>query len=86
VKNLEEIIQWIRAELAQAFDRPIDKIDPTKSFARLGVDSTLVTHLVIGLEDALKIELDPDLVAELLTPESLAAYAVSVKRGLEMKP
>ena len=86
MKNLEEIVQWIRVELAQAFDRPIDKIDPTKSFARLGVDSAMVTHLVIGLEDMLKIELDPDCVADLLTIESLAAYAHTVKRGLEVEP
>jgi acyl carrier protein len=84
--SLDDVIRWVRAELAVVFDRPVDEIDPAKSLARLGVDSATATHLMIGLEDVLKVELDPDVVAELLTIESLAAYAFGLARGPESNP
>lgn len=83
MESLDEVIQWVRAELAQVLDRPIDEIDSTVTFSRLGVDSDTATHLMIGLEDVLRVELDPDVVAELVTIDSLAAYAFSVARGPE---
>jgi acyl carrier protein len=86
MKSLDDVIQWLRAELAQVLDRPMDDIDSAASFARLGVDSGTATHLMIGLEDVLQVELDPDVVAGLLTIDSLAAYALSLAGALEPKP
>jgi acyl carrier protein len=70
--------QWLCAELASTLDRPIGEIDPDMTFAQLGVDSGLATHLLIALEDKLNIELDPDVVFELPTLRSLAAYAIGL--------
>jgi acyl carrier protein len=86
LQSLDEVIQWVRAELAVVLDRPIDEIGSTLTFSRLGVDSETATHLMIGLEDVLRVELDPDVVAELLTIEALAAYAFSVARGPRSTP
>lgn len=70
---------WLRAELAVVFDRPIGDIDPSASFAQLGVDSGTLTHLAVGLEDLLGIELDPDIVADLKTVDALAVHAHGVR-------
>jgi acyl carrier protein len=85
MKSLAEVVQWLRAELAQSLDRPIDEIDSAGSFARIGVDSGLATHLMIGLEDMLRVELDPDVVAELTTIDALAAYAFGLTQAPEAK-
>jgi acyl carrier protein len=85
MESLAEVIQWLRAELAQALDRPIDEIDAAGSFARIGVDSGLATHLMVGLEDMLHVELDPDVVAELMTIDALAAYAFDLAQASRAK-
>jgi acyl carrier protein len=86
LENLNEVVQWVRAELAQVLDRPIEEIDSKQNFSRLGVDSATATHLMIALEDVLQVELDPDVVDRLFTIESLAAYAFNLTRGQEWKP
>ena len=77
---LAEITVWARAELADLLDRPVSEIDTAATFAQLGIDSGMATHLLLALEDKLQIEVDPDLVAELRTIDALCAYAVDLAR------
>ena len=76
--SAESTLKWLCAELASTLDRPIGEIDPDMTFAQLGVDSGLATHLLIALEDRLDIELDPDVVLELPSLRALAAYALGL--------
>lgn len=62
-----EIIEQIRAALGTALDREIPALEEsTTLFEDLGVDSTGVLELLLNLEDALGLDIDP----EALEPET----------------
>jgi Acyl carrier protein len=82
---LRAITVWTVAELATMLERPVAEIDSTATFAQLGIDSGMATHLLLALEDKLQIELDPDKVAELPTIDALCAYAVDLARRRERR-
>jgi hypothetical protein len=48
---LGDITLWTRVELAKILDRPVEEIDSAYTFARLGIDSGMATHLLIALEE-----------------------------------
>lgn len=80
---LGDITLWTRVELAKILDRPVEEIDSAYTFARLGIDSGMATHLLIALEEQSQVELDPDVVADLPTIDALCAYAVSLAKRSE---
>ncbi|MFI0141926.1 phosphopantetheine-binding protein [Streptomyces luteogriseus] len=76
-----EIIEQIRLALGSALERePADLSESTTLFEELAVDSTGVLELLLALEDALVLEIDP----EALEPEvfetvgTLADYVESM--------
>jgi acyl carrier protein len=73
-----DVTGWIRAELAAMLERPLDEIGATMTFAQLGIDSGLITNLLLALEEHLDIEVDPDTAVEQPTIAALSAYAVGL--------
>ncbi|MCE7003216.1 phosphopantetheine-binding protein [Kibdelosporangium philippinense] len=70
-------VEAIRAALTEVLNRDLPELDQTtRLFEDLHLDSTSVLELLMALEDALDIEVDPDeLRAEdFTTVESLAEY------------
>ena len=62
--SVEEIAAWARAHVAQALQRPPERIDLDAKLSRLGLDSATSVHLMVAIEDWLGIELDPELAFE----------------------
>lgn len=78
-------VEAIRAALTEVLHRELPELDEqTRLFEDLHLDSTSVLELLMGLEDALDIEVDPDeLRAEdFTTVGALAEYV----RGLSAEP
>jgi acyl carrier protein len=73
-----DIAGWIGAQLAEMLDRPIDEIAATMTFEQLGIDSGLITNLLLALEDRLNIEVDPDTALDQPTIATLSKYACSL--------
>lgn len=70
-------VEAIRTALTEVLQRELPELDTTtRLFEDLHLDSTSVLELLMALEDALDIEVDPDeLRAEdFTTVESLAEY------------
>ena len=69
-----EITAWCVAHLAKALRRPVEKIDPRTTFARLGVDSAMAVFLVAEIEEWLGRELAPEVAFEYPTIAELARH------------
>jgi acyl carrier protein len=69
-----DIVRRIRKQLAVMLDRPLAEIDPALTFAQLGVDSAAAANLILGLEDWLDIEMDPEIATSQPTMASMATY------------
>ena len=74
VKPTSEIAQWCAEYLSIMLDVPMEKIDRSARFSRLGVDSALLVNLLAGLEELLSTDLDPDVVFEHKTINDLARH------------
>jgi len=74
-----DIANRLRHELAVMLERPVSEIGISMSFAQLGVDSGHSTHLLLALEDWLKIELDAEIALEMETIWELAQYAARLR-------
>lgn len=73
----EKIVEHIRVSLETVLNRDIPRIDDgTRLFEELTLDSTSVLELLMGLEDTIGLEIDPDeLEAEVFqTVGSLSGY------------
>jgi acyl carrier protein len=60
----EDIVARCAAFIAEQLHRPAAEIDPDMEFDDFGLDSALVTAMLIELEEWLGVELSPSLVFE----------------------
>lgn len=69
-----EIQDWIISYLAQMLEVSPDEINVTTTFDRYGLDSSAAVGLTGDLEDWLGIELEPTLLYDYPTIETLTEY------------
>jgi acyl carrier protein len=72
-----EIQDWIVAYLADLLEIEPEEINVTISFDRYGLNSSVAVGLTGDLEDWLGIELDPTLLYDYPTVETLVQYLSS---------
>ncbi len=68
----EDISGWVIDYLADLFQVPADTIDPALQFEELGVDSSLAIGLTGDLEEWLGCKINPTLLYQYTTIESLS--------------
>ncbi|MEO0853742.1 MAG: acyl carrier protein [Cyanobacteria bacterium J06648_11] len=71
-RSLEDIQDWMIDYLATSLEVSPDDIDPTVSFDRYGLDSSLAIGLTGDLEDWLGQEVEPTLLYDYPTVIALA--------------
>ena len=72
--SINEIEDWIVAYVADLLEIDSEEIDPALPFDRYGLDSSAAVGLTGDLEDWLGIEIDPTLLYDYPTIDSLANY------------
>jgi acyl carrier protein len=68
---------WCVGWLAKELKLPADRIDPSATFARIGMDSAMSVIFMLDLEEWLKLTLSPDLVFEHPSIAELARHIVT---------
>ena len=76
-----EISEWCRNYLSTTLELPASQIDPQAKFSQYGMDSASLVSLLVGLEDWLNIEIDPEIAFEHPTIAALAKHLVSAHGG-----
>lgn len=70
----DDIREWIVAYIADLLEIPADEIETEVPFDRYGLDSSAAIGLTGELEDWLGKEVDPTLLYDYPTVESLVTY------------
>lgn len=73
-KSTSDIQAWLISHMAELLEIASDEIDIAIPFDRYGLDSSAVVGMVGELEDWLETELDPTLLYDYPTIESLAKH------------
>jgi acyl carrier protein len=73
-RTANEIQDWISSYLAELLEVEAEEIDVTIPFDRYGLDSSAAVGLTGDLEDWLGTELDPTLLYDYPTVETLAQH------------
>ncbi|MCP9916664.1 acyl carrier protein [Cyanobium sp. ATX 6F1] len=68
----QDIDTWLIHYLADLLEVPVDTIDPTANFQELGLDSSLAISLTGDLEEWLGRRINPTLLYNYTTIESLS--------------
>lgn len=68
----QDIDTWLIHYLADLLEVPIETIDPTANFQELGLDSSLAISLTGDLEEWLGCRINPTLLYNYTTIESLS--------------
>lgn len=61
IMTAQDIITWCSDYISGALDVPIGSIDPTREFDALGLDSAVITSMLIELEEWLGIDIPPSI-------------------------
>lgn len=77
-QTAREIQEWMVSYLANLLEINPNEIDITVSFDRYGLDSSAAVGMTGDLEDWLGFEVDPTLVYDYPTIETLAQYLVKI--------
>jgi acyl carrier protein len=77
VPTAAEIQAWIVSYLAEILEIEGDEVDPTIAFDRYGLDSSVAVGLTGDLEDWLGIKLDPTLLYDYPTIQTLSQHLAS---------
>ena len=72
--SINEIEDWIVAYMADLLEIDPEEIDTALTFDRYGLDSSAAVGLTGDLEDWLGIEIDPTLLYDYPTIDSLATH------------
>jgi acyl carrier protein len=59
VKTAHEITTWCRDYISDTLEVPAESIDPSREFDALGLDSAVITSMLIELEEWLGIDIPP---------------------------
>jgi acyl carrier protein len=74
--NKENIILWLKEQMAREGEMSLDQIKPTDSIARFGIDSVVLVTIAVDLEAYVGKEIDPTIFYEFDTIEELSTYIV----------
>lgn len=79
-----ELADLCRGFVADMLERAPNEIDPNSKFTRLGLDSAMSVQLIVVIEEAIGVELTPDVVGEYPTIARLAEYLARLcaERGM----
>lgn len=80
-----ELRRWILTRLSERTSVDAVDIDPSVTFASLGVDSVAAVELIADLETHLGRELDPTLVFSAESPAQLASVLASGASGMRRR-
>jgi acyl carrier protein len=69
-----EISDWCIDCLCRMIDAPTAAIEPTATFAQMGLDSATSVYFVVELEEWLGREVEPEIVGEYPTVAQLAHH------------
>jgi acyl carrier protein len=58
-KTAQEITAWCRDYISNALGVPADSIDPDQEFDALGLDSAVITSMLIELEEWIGLDIPP---------------------------
>ena len=72
--KIAEIQSWMISYLARMLEVDPEEIDTATPFDRYGLDSSAVVGMTGDLEDWLNVELDPTIVYDYPTIETLTQY------------
>ncbi|ACC81784.1 acyl carrier protein [Nostoc punctiforme] len=75
--SLEEVQDWILLYIANLLELETEEIDITVPFSTYGLDSSVAVGLTGDLADWLGLDLDPTLLYDYPTIESLVQYLSS---------
>ena len=75
--NQENIIRWLKEQMARESETPLDQIKSTDSIARFGIDSVVLVTIAVDLEAFVGREIDPTIFYEFDTIEELSTYIVA---------
>jgi len=70
----DEISAFCIDRLAEILRVPREGIQPETNFSRLGLDSAMIVYLQMDLEDALDLEIAPDVFYDHATVDALSGY------------
>jgi acyl carrier protein len=74
--TLAFLIQWMGLWLSEKLKLSVSSIDQSQSFANYGLDSVMAVELAQDLETLLNKPVEPMIIWNYTTPESLANYLV----------
>lgn len=74
--SYEEILNFIKKEIAEETKFPIEKIDVNSSFHQLGLDSLSAVLILHNIEKEFGIELDPIHFWDYPTPASFTEFII----------
>lgn len=72
--SILEIQDWVVSYVANLLEIDLEEVDTTIPFERYGLDSSAAVGLTGDLEDWLETEIDPTLLYDYPTIESLVEY------------
>ena len=78
----EEIQVWLVSYLAELLEIEPDEVDVTISFDRFGLDSSAAACMAGDLEEWLEYEVEPTIMYDYNTIESLAKHLSEIKEQL----
>ena len=73
-----DIRDWCRNYLTMTLEIPAVQISPETRFSRLGMDSASMLTFLVGLEEWLDVEIDPEIAFEHPTLAELAKYVATL--------
>jgi acyl carrier protein len=68
----ESVERWCVDYIGRTLNMPPDEIDPNGEFDSLGLDSAIVTAMILDLEEWLGIEIPPSVIFEQTTIGNMA--------------
>jgi acyl carrier protein len=77
MKSFEEVVLWLRAQIAREIKSAPEMVPTTVPFTDFGLDSMIVVTLVGDLEDWLQTSLDPTIFWEFPSIEILSGWLVN---------
>lgn len=76
-----EIEQFCQDCLATMLDIEMDRVQPTATFASLGLDSAAAVHFVLEVEQQFGLELHPGVTDDYPTVAEFADYLARLRAG-----
>jgi acyl carrier protein len=77
-----EIQTWLREYIAQILETTSDQIDITVTWDRYGLDSSAAVGMIGDLSTWLAIDLEPELLEDYPTIQSLADYCGNLEETI----